>query len=360
MEISWLFSLIFFLLIPIFIILRSLKPIKKQNLPPGPRKLPIIGNLHQLASKKTPPHHLLQELSGIYGPIMHLRLGEIPTVVISSPDLAKLVMRAHDANFATRPQLMMGKELYYDYSDMGLAPYGEYWRQVRKIATLELFTARRVQVFRDMREEEATSFVKSIASEAAQGGLVNLSERVFGLIFDLTSRTVFNEKGKDQAAFRTLTTLMSKVSSGFAIADLFPSIKLLHSIDGMKKKVKEMVEESNRILDPIIQLHKYKMKEGKVHQEEDLVDVLLKFHKDDPDDSEFSLTTNNIKAIILAEEALSQGMEALQQSLAKTLANGIAGSTGSSGNVANYMGQMAMAMGKLGTLEGFLRQVLIF
>ncbi|KAJ6921394.1 transcription factor TGA2.3-like isoform X1 [Populus alba x Populus x berolinensis] len=57
-----------------------------------------------------------------------------------------------------------------------------------------------------------------------------------------------------------------------------------------------------------------------------------------------------------AEDALSQGMEALQQSLAETLANGNPGSSGSSANVANYMGQMAMAMGKLGTLEGFLRQ----
>ncbi|BBN02164.1 transcription factor TGA [Marchantia polymorpha subsp. ruderalis] len=54
-----------------------------------------------------------------------------------------------------------------------------------------------------------------------------------------------------------------------------------------------------------------------------------------------------------AEDALSQGMEALQQSLADTLA---AGSLGSSPNVANYMGQMAMAMGKLGTLESFVRQ----
>jgi transcription factor TGA len=55
-----------------------------------------------------------------------------------------------------------------------------------------------------------------------------------------------------------------------------------------------------------------------------------------------------------AEDALSQGMEALQQSLTETLSNG--SSSGSSGNVANYMGQMAMAMGKLGTLEGFIRQ----
>lgn len=56
-----------------------------------------------------------------------------------------------------------------------------------------------------------------------------------------------------------------------------------------------------------------------------------------------------------AEDALSQGMEQLQQSLAETLAGSL-GPSGSSGNVANYMGQMAMAMGKLGTLENFLRQ----
>ncbi|XAR63549.1 hypothetical protein NMG60_11023521 [Bertholletia excelsa] len=57
-----------------------------------------------------------------------------------------------------------------------------------------------------------------------------------------------------------------------------------------------------------------------------------------------------------AEDALSQGMEALQQSLAETLSTGSLGSSGSSGNVANYMGQMAVAMGKLGTLEGFICQ----
>uniref|UniRef100_A0A7I4AX82 BZIP domain-containing protein n=1 Tax=Physcomitrium patens TaxID=3218 RepID=A0A7I4AX82_PHYPA len=54
------------------------------------------------------------------------------------------------------------------------------------------------------------------------------------------------------------------------------------------------------------------------------------------------------------EEALSQGMEQLQQSLAETLS---AGSLGSAANVANYMGQMAVAMGQLGNLEGFVRQI---
>ncbi|XP_072979968.1 transcription factor TGA2.3-like isoform X2 [Typha angustifolia] len=57
-----------------------------------------------------------------------------------------------------------------------------------------------------------------------------------------------------------------------------------------------------------------------------------------------------------AEDALSQGMEALQQSLAETLASASLGPSTGSDNVANYMGQMAIAMGKLGTLENFLRQ----
>ncbi|KAC9456376.1 hypothetical protein E3N88_45796 [Mikania micrantha] len=53
-----------------------------------------------------------------------------------------------------------------------------------------------------------------------------------------------------------------------------------------------------------------------------------------------------------AEDALSQGMEALQQSLVDTLSVGFT----SSGNVADYMGQMAIAMSKLTTLENFLHQ----
>ena len=59
-----------------------------------------------------------------------------------------------------------------------------------------------------------------------------------------------------------------------------------------------------------------------------------------------------------AEDSLSQGMEALQQPMAETLANGSPGSSGSSENVANYIVQMAMDIEQLGTLEGLLHQVI--
>ncbi|GMQ00944.1 hypothetical protein CsSME_00047791 [Camellia sinensis var. sinensis] len=85
-------------------------------------------------------------------------------------------------------------------------------------------------------------------------------------------------------------------------------------------------------------------------------DKLLLIHQLEPlTEQQLSDITNLQQSSQQAEDALSQGMDALQQSLAETLA-GPPGSSGSSGNVANYMGQMAMAMGKLGTLEGFIRQ----
>ncbi|BAT85318.1 hypothetical protein LR48_Vigan03g221000 [Vigna angularis] len=54
-----------------------------------------------------------------------------------------------------------------------------------------------------------------------------------------------------------------------------------------------------------------------------------------------------------AEEALSQGLEALNQSLSDTITSD---SLSYPLNMANYMGQMAVAMNKLSTLEGFVRQ----
>ncbi|KAJ6829032.1 bZIP transcription factor TGA10 isoform X1 [Iris pallida] len=53
------------------------------------------------------------------------------------------------------------------------------------------------------------------------------------------------------------------------------------------------------------------------------------------------------------EEALSQGLEALYRTLSDTVASD---ALSSPSNMANYMGQMAIAMSKLTTLEGFVRQ----
>ncbi|CAO2828109.1 unnamed protein product [Amaranthus hypochondriacus] len=295
MEFPWIITLTISLTITIFIKLIKKNPSK--NLPPGPQKLPLLGNLHQLASKTTLPHQRLAELARVHGPIMHLQLGQVPTVVISSSEMAKEALKTNDSALCSRPNLLTPEVIYYKSSDIALAPYGEYWRQVRKIATLELFTARRVHGFHSYREEAIMDFFQSMLPLVKAGSVINLSSKLFNLSFDIMLRLAINKKAKDGEAFRKLVADTAELSSGFSIGDLYPSLKFISSISGMKAKLQRMVTRMDNIMDPIIEEHIINNK----HNEEDgdLVDILLNYYKDDNHlHNKFHLTKDNIKAIV--------------------------------------------------------------
>ncbi|KAK6802619.1 hypothetical protein RDI58_000401 [Solanum bulbocastanum] len=74
------------------------------------------------------PHQVLRDLAKKYGPIMHLQLGEVSLVVVTSPDMAKQVLKTHDLAFASRPKLLAAEILFYNGTDIVFSPYGDYWR----------------------------------------------------------------------------------------------------------------------------------------------------------------------------------------------------------------------------------------
>nr|CAB3470714.1 unnamed protein product [Digitaria exilis] len=132
------------------------------HLPPGPRKLPFLGNLHQIGPL---PHRSLRELARQYGPVMLLRLGSVPTVVVSSPEAAREVMSTHDARCCSRPSMPGPRRLTYEYKDVAFAPYGDHFRERRKLLILELLSMRRVQAAWDAREAQDT-FIGGINTSA--------------------------------------------------------------------------------------------------------------------------------------------------------------------------------------------------
>ncbi|XP_004304108.1 PREDICTED: cytochrome P450 71D11-like [Fragaria vesca subsp. vesca] len=264
------------------------------NLPPGPWKLPIIGNIHQLIG--TLPHRGLRDLAKKYGPVMHLRLGEVSTIVVSSAELAKEVMKTHDIIFASRPQVLVTRILYYDSKDIAFAPYGDYWRELRKICTQELLSAKRVQSYRPIREKEVLNLIKWIGSRA--GLPINLTQKVLSATYSITSQAAFGIQCKDQEEFIYAVKDIIKAVSGFNVADVFPSFKLLHRISGVHPKLQRLQKQADRILENIIKEHIQATTTAKSDEAQDLVDVLLKFHET-CGGSELSLTTDNIKAVIL-------------------------------------------------------------
>ncbi|KAL5737406.1 hypothetical protein ACOSP7_030167 [Xanthoceras sorbifolium] len=293
----------------VFMVLKIRKRSKATlNLPPGPWKLPIFGNLHQLVGSL--PHHRLRDLAKKYGPVMHLQLGEVSTVVVSSPEFAKEVMKTHDVIFASRPQFLVSKVLFYDSTDIVFSPYGDYWRQLRKICSLELLSMKRVQSFQSIREEEVSNLIDWISSQA--GSPIHLTDRIHSLTYGVTSRAAFGKRYNEQESVVPIVIESTKLASGFSVADLFPSIEgLLQWKSGIRPQLEKMHQEADIILENIISEHK-KAKAtldpaGNREKNEDLVDVLLKFQEQD-DTDQFHLTTDNIKAVLW--DVFSAGGEA--------------------------------------------------
>ncbi|GLJ52524.1 hypothetical protein SUGI_1117860 [Cryptomeria japonica] len=145
------------------ILLKSLGSYKIR-LPSGPRAIPVIGHFHLLFDKTRPIHQILSSLSTRYGPVMHLKFGSCPVLVISSADLAKECFTVNDKAFASKPRLTQGKHLGYNYSMIAWAPYGPYWRMARKVCVHELLSSKRIQSFAPKRMQQLRKAVNSFVS----------------------------------------------------------------------------------------------------------------------------------------------------------------------------------------------------
>ncbi|KAJ9128406.1 hypothetical protein P3X46_035207 [Hevea brasiliensis] len=293
------FLILFFaFLLFLYTVLKLLSAFSSAKLPPGPRKLPIIGNLHQL---KGAPHRSLKELAEKHGPIIHLLLGELRTTVISSAECAKEVLTTHDVIFAQRPKTLASQILSYNFLDIGFAPYGTYWRQLRRICKLELLSQSRVDSFRSIREEEVTNLVKEISS--CRGSPIDLSKKLFSMTSWIAMSAAFGKHCKHKEEYISAAYRIIKHNTGFTLVNLFPSFKVLEWISGARPKLEKLHREKDKIVQKILDEHKdrreKRMKDGEQvaeDDEEDQIDLLLKLREQG--DLEFPLTDDAIKAIL--------------------------------------------------------------
>ncbi|KAK9155089.1 hypothetical protein Sjap_002569 [Stephania japonica] len=237
----------------------------------GPPKLPIIGNLHQLGHL---PHRSLSKLSNIYGPVKLLHLGRVPLLVVSTADTAREILKTQDLYFCTRPSLLTLKRLSYNFLDVALAPYNEYWREMRRIFVQELLSTKRVHSFGAVRAEEVANTVNSISKSCSSMRPVDLTEEIFSLINRVICRIAFGS---------------------FSASDLFPSLSIVGVVDvinGLRRRLQRCFRELDKFYQEIIDEHL-----ERAEQDEDIIDVLVGIMRDES--SAIHITLNHIKAILM-------------------------------------------------------------
>ncbi|KAF3777094.1 CYP80B3 protein [Nymphaea thermarum] len=247
---------------------------RKDNLPPGPRGWPIVGNLFQLGSK---PHATLSSLARTYGPLFSLRLGTQCVVVASSPSTAALVLKTHERSISARavPQVCRYEE-YLPYSIVW-SDCNDSWKQLRAVCRSRLFSGKMLDNGVSLRQQKVEEMVRRLRS--SEGEKVCIPDVVFSTIFSMMAATILSDDAESATGnaekMKRLACRVLELSTTPNVSDYFPAIAGL-DVQGLRRESMACYKEVYDIWEGVIvERKKQKLQGGGKLDHDDFLGALL-------------------------------------------------------------------------------------
>ncbi|KAJ7525416.1 hypothetical protein O6H91_17G050000 [Diphasiastrum complanatum] len=245
---------------------------------PGPRGWPVLGSLLDTGKLS---HKCLAELAEQHSvALMAFSLGNTRVIITSSPDVARELL--HSTAFADRPAKQSAQELLFGRA-IGFAPFGDYWRGLRRIAANHLFTPRSIVEQEPIRQMNASHMLQAIYSCSRSGNcsvtvrpffqhasLKNIMSTVFG-------RIAFDQFPKEVCELQALVAEGFELLGSFNWPDHIPLLKLFDP-QGVLQRCRKLVPRVNKFVQKIIDEHR---QHAKFSLQQDFVDILLSLQSED-------------------------------------------------------------------------------
>ncbi|KAA8538348.1 hypothetical protein F0562_027829 [Nyssa sinensis] len=291
---------IFALLTLFFSILFKLFKHKQEshkNLPPSPPSLPFIGHLHLL---KEPLYQSLQALSEKYGPILLLRFGTRKVLVVTSPSAVEECFTTNDIVFANRPFTLTGRHLNYNNTTLGVASYGDLWRNLRRITTLPVFSNARLAMTSGIRQKEVKLFLNQLMKGHSCGSSkVELKSKFFELPFNILTMMIAGKRfygenvddEKEANQFRYLIREHVELAKPVNVGEFFPILHWL-TYRKIERKMVGVMKKMDEFFQNLVDERRQK---SSLTESYNMIDNLLLSQEKEPD----FYTDEMIKGIIL-------------------------------------------------------------
>ncbi|KAM4129609.1 hypothetical protein ACJW30_01G036400 [Castanea mollissima] len=255
---------------------------------------PIIGHLHLLGGGDQLLYRTLGTMADKYGSAFNIRLGSRRAFVVSSWEVAKDCFTINDKALASRPTTVAAKHMGYNYAVFGFAPYSSFWREMRKIATLELLSNRRLEMLKHVRFSEVEIGIKELHSLWVQNGscplLVDLKHWLEELTLNVVVRMVAGKRyfgssaasdsGEARRCQKAINQFFHLIGI-FVVSDALPFLGWL-DLQGHEKAMKKTAKELDSILGGWLEEHRQKRVSGEVkaNGEQDFIDVMLSLQEE--------------------------------------------------------------------------------
>ncbi|KAJ6905385.1 hypothetical protein NC652_023209 [Populus alba x Populus x berolinensis] len=267
--------------------------------PPSPPTLPLIGHLHLLTPVAYKGFHALNNK---YGPLLYLRLATYPAVLVSSAPVATEIFRAQDVHFASRIKSPFEDNLLFGSSTSFFnAPYGDYWKFMKKICMTELLGTSQMKKLKNVRREEVVRFLSKMLEIGQKNEVADLSAEVLTLANNSTCRMIMSARcsGEDNQAdkCRALVSESFDLAAKLAVCNLFGPLKRI-GIWFLRKKIADVPRRYDELFENVMVEHEEKAKREGPHMEnKDLMDILLEVYHDK--NAEMRITRKQMKTFFL-------------------------------------------------------------
>ncbi|KAF5954397.1 hypothetical protein HYC85_007253 [Camellia sinensis] len=236
----------------------------------GPRGLPVLGYLPFLGTNL---HHSFSHLVHHYGPVFKLWLGNKLYVVITSPSLAKQVVRDQDIVFSYRDPPISALAATYAAQDIAWSSYGSHWRNMRKIFVREMLSNSSLEACYNLRRTEVrktiTQVYRKICKPVEIGEIAFLTDMLWGSTFDIQEKV----NSCVGAEFRAVTAKMMVLLGKPSLSDFFPGL-VSFDLQGVEREMKEIVVDVERVFDSVIDTQ-VKMEAVNDRGKKDFLQILL-------------------------------------------------------------------------------------
>ncbi|XP_010518175.2 PREDICTED: cytochrome P450 76C4-like [Camelina sativa] len=163
---------------------------RSATLPPGPPRLPIIGNIHQVG---TNPHRSFADLSKTYGPFMSLKLGRLNSVIIASPEAAREVLKTHDQFLSPRKSTNSIRAVNHQEVSVAWLPSSSArLRLLRKLSVSLMFSPQRIEASKALRMKKVQELVNFVGESSEREEAVDISRASFTTVLNILSNLLFS------------------------------------------------------------------------------------------------------------------------------------------------------------------------
>ncbi|XP_021748899.1 cytochrome P450 76AD1-like [Chenopodium quinoa] len=266
------------------------------RLPPGPKPVPILGNLPHLGDS---PHRYLANLAKTYGPLISVKFGSITTIVVSSSTVAKEMFQKHDLTLSTRHVSAAVRSNGHDKFSVAWLPVCAKWRTLRKISALQLFSTQRLDASQALRQEKVSKLMEYVKECSKSGEAIDVGGVAFTTSLNLLSNTFFSfdlasYNSSDTGEFKELVWKIMEEIGKPNLVDCFPMLRFL-SVFSVNCNLMGYGNKLNEVFVDIINKRLESFGVSGNNDGGDVLDTLIKIMKE----NESELSLDDIKHLLM-------------------------------------------------------------